>query len=219
MVIFPDVYTNNGSARTCHPLTFALQIGSRLRQGTGQRVLDCASSRASTDSRAGRRPARRGAATVRQHRARSHRLTVRPGPRNDLLPPPLRASAPLLGSQPALRQPGPTVRAPRQSKEIGPHRPPWCRGRRNGRGTRDRTSARRSGSGPAPNRAGWCGLWLLTDAKSMGVLSDGATFFATISAARSSRSKIMAESGLYNPIRERRKADRWTPNSSKRSAS
>jgi hypothetical protein len=40
MVIFPDVYTNNGSAPTCYPLTFAVQIGRPLRLGTGQRVKD-----------------------------------------------------------------------------------------------------------------------------------------------------------------------------------
>jgi hypothetical protein len=31
MVIFPDVYTNNGSAPTSYPLTFALLIGALSR--------------------------------------------------------------------------------------------------------------------------------------------------------------------------------------------
>jgi hypothetical protein len=91
-----------------------------------------ATSPASRDSRERRPPARTAPERSVSHRTHSHRLTALPGARNRLLPPPRQASALLLGFQPALRQPGPTVPALRRSNEIGPHRAPWCRGRRNG---------------------------------------------------------------------------------------
>ena len=66
MVIFQVSVSDNGLSRTFCPLTFALLIGGRLGLGPRPARLECATSRASRDSRARRPPARRGAAAVCQ---------------------------------------------------------------------------------------------------------------------------------------------------------
>ena len=97
----------------------------------------CAGTPALRDDRARRRHAKRGVLATISHRAHSHRLMAQPVSRNMLLQPPQQASAPLLGSQPALPQLGPTVPAPRRSTESDPHRAPWCLGWRSGHSALD----------------------------------------------------------------------------------
>jgi hypothetical protein len=122
--------------RQTAPLRCRRRTGSASRIGNGcgrrsprssRKELGAANSR--PPSPGGGRPARQGCAALqasgdnRQRPPRARRvgaacqpsrtlplLTARPGSRNRLIPPPRQASALLLGSQSALRQPGPIVR-------------------------------------------------------------------------------------------------------------
>src|SRR6516164_5119347 len=106
------------------PIPLALLISRRLREGAGQRVKDPQPhQRHDIIELVGGAPEEFPQPPV-SHRAHSDRLTARPGSRNRLIPPPRQANAPLVGSQSALRQSGPTVPAPRRSTESGPHRAP-----------------------------------------------------------------------------------------------